>query len=185
MNDRPLTYVSTSCSDPEPLTPSHLLHGRRLTALPFSNSTSDQQPVTSRKSIRTRSYHTTVLEAMESRIPNCLAGVPREQGCQQADNSNRGRGADPRWFHQPDTMGDGRGRFLSDRPWREDEGGGNSYTEWTFDSTDSENISVRDHKWQLNLETQREVIKIRLALRETILSSVCDDTWMISFVQES
>jgi len=35
MNDRPLTYVSSARDDPEPLTPSHLLHGRRLTSLPF------------------------------------------------------------------------------------------------------------------------------------------------------
>ena len=37
MNDRPLTYVSSSADDPEPLTPSHLLNGRRLTTLPFSD----------------------------------------------------------------------------------------------------------------------------------------------------
>lgn len=37
INDRPLTYISSSVADPEPLTPSHLLHGRRLTTLPFDD----------------------------------------------------------------------------------------------------------------------------------------------------
>ena len=34
LNDRPPTYISSELTDPEPLTPSHLLHGRRITCLP-------------------------------------------------------------------------------------------------------------------------------------------------------
>ncbi|XP_053400768.1 uncharacterized protein LOC123558691 [Mercenaria mercenaria] len=36
LNDRPLTYVTSGVSDPEPLTPSHLLYGRTLTSYPHS-----------------------------------------------------------------------------------------------------------------------------------------------------
>ncbi|XP_052271453.1 uncharacterized protein LOC127872162 [Dreissena polymorpha] len=34
INDRSLTFVSTSREDPEPLTPAHLLYGKRMTSLP-------------------------------------------------------------------------------------------------------------------------------------------------------
>ena len=37
LNDLPLTYYPNDMRDPEPLTPSHLLHGRRLTSLPHES----------------------------------------------------------------------------------------------------------------------------------------------------
>jgi hypothetical protein len=42
MNDRPLTYVSSESSDAEPLTPAHLLYGRRLTTLSYQDVTDTQ-----------------------------------------------------------------------------------------------------------------------------------------------
>lgn len=42
INDRPLTYVSSELGDIEPLTPAHLLHGRRITYLPHEMVDTDE-----------------------------------------------------------------------------------------------------------------------------------------------
>ena len=42
INDRPLTFVSSELGDVEPLTPAHLLHGRRITYLPHEMVDTDE-----------------------------------------------------------------------------------------------------------------------------------------------
>ena len=46
MNDRPLTYVTSEAADPEPLTPAHLLYGRRITTLPYNDKLPEPKPFT-------------------------------------------------------------------------------------------------------------------------------------------
>ena len=42
LNDRPLTYTSSDVNDPEPISPSHLLHGKRIVTLPHSVTEDDE-----------------------------------------------------------------------------------------------------------------------------------------------
>ena len=42
LNDRPLTYVSPDLSNPEPLTPSHLLFERRIRQVPHALNKSEE-----------------------------------------------------------------------------------------------------------------------------------------------
>jgi len=42
LNDHPLTHSSPDIDDPEPITPSHLLHSRRITTLPHVTTEDDE-----------------------------------------------------------------------------------------------------------------------------------------------
>ena len=42
LNDRPLTYASSNINDLNPITPSHLLHGRRIVKLPHTSVQEDE-----------------------------------------------------------------------------------------------------------------------------------------------
>ena len=42
LNDRPLTYVNSDLQDPQPLIPSHLLHGRRIQQIPHPLNDSEE-----------------------------------------------------------------------------------------------------------------------------------------------
>ena len=45
LNDCPITYTWSNVWDPEPITTSRLLHGRRITTLPHSTVHDDQKPI--------------------------------------------------------------------------------------------------------------------------------------------
>ena len=42
LNDRPLTYASSDINNPQPITPAHLLYGRRIVPLPHSTIQMDE-----------------------------------------------------------------------------------------------------------------------------------------------
>ena len=54
LNDCPLPYVSSELMDPEPLTPYHLLHGRRITCVPHQLVETDELTFGDASQIRKR-----------------------------------------------------------------------------------------------------------------------------------
>ena len=69
LNDRPLTYVSSEVSDVEPLTPAHLICGRRITSLPHSyDDNTDDPDYLDGTAIRKRhDNHSRILQHFQSR----------------------------------------------------------------------------------------------------------------------
>ena len=79
LNDRPLTYISSDSSDPEVLTPSHLLYGRRITSFPYQEVPDDSvnDPILGNKSSLNK----------RSRVVAMLIGRFRERWKQRCRNT--------------------------------------------------------------------------------------------------
>ena len=70
LNDRPLTYVSAEVDDIEPLTPAHLVYGRRITSLPHPHSDDFDDPdykVSASTMRKQLTNHTRLLQSFQLR----------------------------------------------------------------------------------------------------------------------
>lgn len=71
LNDRPLTYVTSDVTEVEPLTPSHMLNGRRITSLPYpqlENEEIDDPDFVNESEVRKRAKNQALrLQQFESR----------------------------------------------------------------------------------------------------------------------
>ena len=88
MNDRPLTHVSSSIDDLEPLTPSHLLYGRNITPMSYHyhytaddiNGNSEWPDDTHKPGQNCNEYNQPVLETLEIWIPHGITRVSPSYG---------------------------------------------------------------------------------------------------------
>lgn len=89
LNSRPLTYVYSDITDQEPLTPSHLVIGRRLATLPNPAELSDDEETASSLERRAR-YLSRLLEHFWKRWSNeYLVGLREFHYCGTRGNQNK------------------------------------------------------------------------------------------------
>ena len=92
LNDRPLTYISAEVDDIEPLTPAHLVYGRRITSLPHPHNDDPDDPdynvsaPTMRKQL---TNHTRLLQSFQSRWRREYLTALREFHKTTGSNSQR------------------------------------------------------------------------------------------------
>ena len=73
LNDHPLTHSSPDIGDPEAITPSHLLHGRRITTLPHVTTEDDEIP-----DPNLEIYHKSDIEQEYMQSSSSTSGIDRD-----------------------------------------------------------------------------------------------------------